>query len=206
MHLWIFHLLIITYNSSYNSTHLHLLLRSWLAWFKIQVDSSLYCIIQLPCQILFWYLILIDISWFASNLMFENIVFNVTLLLLFLLILWSPVYSCITQIILLIVLVTFILQGQYKSTLVCPACNKVSITFDPFMYLSLPLQSATTRSMTVTVFTCDGSALPAAYTVTVPKQGRCRDLIQALSNACSLQLNEKLLLAEVSKVNCLVVS
>ncbi|KAL8516501.1 hypothetical protein ACS0TY_014953 [Phlomoides rotata] len=88
-------------------------------------------------------------------------------------------------------------QGQYKSTLVCPACNKVSITFDPFMYLSLPLQSATTRSMTVTVFTCDGSALPAAYTVTVPKQGRCRDLIQALSNACSLQLNEKLLLAEI---------
>lgn len=110
------------------------------------------------------------------------------------------------KIILLIVLVTFNLQGQYKSTLVCPACNKVSVTFDPFMYLSLPLQSATTRSMTVTVFTCDGSALPAAYTVTVPKQGRCRDLIQALSNACSLQLNEKLLLAEVSIVNCLVVS
>ncbi|EPS70953.1 ubiquitin carboxyl-terminal hydrolase, partial [Genlisea aurea] len=88
-------------------------------------------------------------------------------------------------------------QGQYKSTLVCPACSKVSVTFDPFMYLSLPLQQATTRSMTVTIFTCDGSALPAAYTVTVPKQGRCRDLIQALSNACFLQINEKLLLAEI---------
>ncbi|KAL0369879.1 UNVERIFIED_CONTAM: Ubiquitin carboxyl-terminal hydrolase 5 [Sesamum angustifolium] len=88
-------------------------------------------------------------------------------------------------------------QGQYKSTLVCPVCNKVSVTFDPFMYLSLPLQPATTRSMTVTVFTCDGSALPEAYTITVPKQGRCRDLIQALSNSCSLELNEKLLLAEI---------
>ncbi|XP_073317409.1 ubiquitin carboxyl-terminal hydrolase 5-like [Primulina huaijiensis] len=88
-------------------------------------------------------------------------------------------------------------QGQFKSTLVCPVCNKVSVTFDPFMYLSLPLQPATTRSMTVTVFTCDGSALPAACSVTVPKQGRCRDLIQALTNACSLQLNEKLLLAEI---------
>lgn len=97
-------------------------------------------------------------------------------------------------------------QGQYKSTLVCPACNKVSVTFDPFMYLSLPLQSATTRNMTVTVFTCDGSALPMAFTVTVPKQGRCRDLIQSLSNACSLQLNEKLLLAEVGFVNCLTMS
>ncbi|KAF8513473.1 hypothetical protein JB92DRAFT_2721321 [Gautieria morchelliformis] len=30
-------------------------------------------------------------------------------------------------------------QGQYKSTLVCPECQKVSITFDPFMYLTLPL-------------------------------------------------------------------
>ncbi|XP_073304199.1 ubiquitin carboxyl-terminal hydrolase 5-like isoform X3 [Primulina huaijiensis] len=88
-------------------------------------------------------------------------------------------------------------QGQFKSTLVCPLCSKVSVTFDPFMYLSLPLQPATTRNMTVTVFTCDGSSLPAAWSVTVPKQGRCRDLIQALSNACSLQINEKLLLAEI---------
>ncbi|VVA35066.1 PREDICTED: ubiquitin carboxyl-terminal hydrolase [Prunus dulcis] len=88
-------------------------------------------------------------------------------------------------------------QGQYKSTLVCPICNKVSVTFDPFMYLSLPLQSTTTRTMTVTVFTCDGSALPSACTVTVPKQGRCRDLIQMLSNASSVKHSEKLLLVEI---------
>ncbi|XP_059166699.1 ubiquitin carboxyl-terminal hydrolase 19-like isoform X2 [Physella acuta] len=30
-------------------------------------------------------------------------------------------------------------QGQYKSKLVCPKCGKVSITFDPFLYLSVPL-------------------------------------------------------------------
>jgi len=29
--------------------------------------------------------------------------------------------------------------GLYKSTLVCPDCQKVSITFDPFMDLTLPL-------------------------------------------------------------------
>ncbi|KAJ8759951.1 hypothetical protein K2173_010807 [Erythroxylum novogranatense] len=88
-------------------------------------------------------------------------------------------------------------QGQYKSTLVCPVCNKISVTFDPFMYLSLPLQSTTTRSITVTVFSCDGSALPFACNLNVPKQGRCRDLIQALSNSCSLKNNEELKLAEV---------
>ncbi|XP_022765624.1 ubiquitin carboxyl-terminal hydrolase 5 isoform X2 [Durio zibethinus] len=88
-------------------------------------------------------------------------------------------------------------QGQYKSTLVCPVCNKVSVTFDPFMYLSLPLQFTTTRTMTITVFTSDGSALPSTYTVTVPKQGRYRDLIQALSNACSLKQTEEIKLVEI---------
>ncbi|XP_076938779.1 ubiquitin carboxyl-terminal hydrolase 8-like, partial [Bidens hawaiensis] len=30
-------------------------------------------------------------------------------------------------------------QGQYRSTLTCPVCTKHSVTFDPFLYLSLPL-------------------------------------------------------------------
>ncbi|KAJ2336916.1 hypothetical protein GGI00_000556, partial [Coemansia sp. RSA 2681] len=30
-------------------------------------------------------------------------------------------------------------QGQYRSTLVCPVCSHTSVTFDPFMYLTLPL-------------------------------------------------------------------
>ncbi|XP_062197041.1 ubiquitin carboxyl-terminal hydrolase 5-like isoform X2 [Phragmites australis] len=88
-------------------------------------------------------------------------------------------------------------QGQYKSTLVCPVCGKVSVTFDPFMYLSLPLQFASTRSMTVVVFSCDGSAPPTPFTVSVPKQGRCRDLFHALSNSCSLRNGERLLIAEI---------
>ncbi|XP_020575010.1 ubiquitin carboxyl-terminal hydrolase 5 isoform X2 [Phalaenopsis equestris] len=88
-------------------------------------------------------------------------------------------------------------QGQYKSTLVCPVCLKVSVTFDPFMYLSLPLQSPSSNSMTIVVFTSDGSAPPTPCTVNVPKQGRCKDLIQVLSNACSMKGGEKLILAEI---------
>lgn len=90
-----------------------------------------------------------------------------------------------------------ICQGQYKSTLVCPFCSKVSVTFDPFMYLSLPLPSTTTRTMTVTVFSGDGSSLPMPFTVTVPKNGSCRDLSRALSIACGLASSESLLLVEV---------
>jgi hypothetical protein len=78
---------------------------------------------------------------------------------------------------------------------VCPVCEKVSVTFDPFMYLSLPLQSASSRSMTVLVFS--GISPPSPVTVSVPKQGRCRDLIQALSNSCSVKSGERILLAEV---------
>lgn len=88
-------------------------------------------------------------------------------------------------------------QGQYKSTLVCPVCQKVSITFDPFMYLSLPLPSTVTRTITVTVFYGDGSGLPMPYTVTVLKHGCCKDLTQALANVCCLKKEENILLAEV---------
>lgn len=92
------------------------------------------------------------------------------------------------------------MQGQYKSTLVCPVCNKVSITFDPFMYLSLPLPSTMMRTMTVTVLSTDGSSGPSPCTITVPKYGKCKNLIQALSAACSLKNSEALLVAEVWKV------
>ncbi|EOY33223.1 hypothetical protein QUC31_019057 [Theobroma cacao] len=88
-------------------------------------------------------------------------------------------------------------QGQFKSTLVCPECKKVSITFDPFMYLSLPLPSTTLRTMTVTVISTDGTSQPSPFTITVPKSGRFEDLIQALSVACSLGANETLLVAEI---------
>lgn len=89
------------------------------------------------------------------------------------------------------------IQGQYKSTLVCPACSKVSVTFDPFMYLSLPLPITTMRTMTVTVVSTDGSMEPSAYTVNVPKSGKLKDLIRALSVASSLRNDESLLVAEV---------
>ncbi|XP_057975187.1 ubiquitin carboxyl-terminal hydrolase 8-like [Malania oleifera] len=88
-------------------------------------------------------------------------------------------------------------QGQYRSTLVCPVCKKLSVTFDPFMYLSLPLPSTTMRTMTVTISSSDGSALPSLATVTVPKFGSCKDLIQALRNVCSFRSDENLLVAEI---------
>ncbi|KAG6744943.1 hypothetical protein POTOM_051584 [Populus tomentosa] len=91
-------------------------------------------------------------------------------------------------------------HGQYQSTLVCPARNKKSVTFDPFMYLSLPLPSTTMRTMTLTVLSTDGRNLPSPITVTVPKYGRLKDLIGALSIACSLRdIDEMLMIYKKKK-------
>ncbi|KAJ8563441.1 hypothetical protein K7X08_031893 [Anisodus acutangulus] len=88
-------------------------------------------------------------------------------------------------------------QGQYRSTLVCPICKKVSIMFDPFMYLSLPLPSTSMRSMTLTVIKSGSDIQISAFTITVPKDGRLEDLIRALSTACSLEADETLLVVEI---------
>ncbi|KAF6157738.1 hypothetical protein GIB67_037311 [Kingdonia uniflora] len=74
-------------------------------------------------------------------------------------------------------------QGQYKSTLICLDCSKVSVTFDPFMYLSLPLPSTVTREITATVFYGDSTALPMPFTVTVLKDGSCKDLLEARTHS-----------------------
>ncbi|KAL5196698.1 hypothetical protein ABZP36_000210 [Zizania latifolia] len=96
-----------------------------------------------------------------------------------------------------------ICHGQYKSTLTCPTCSKTSVTFDPFMYLSLPVPSMAKRAMTVTVFSTDGSLEPASYDVSVPQFGSLNDLIQAVSSACSLGDDEILLITEVYN-NCII--
>lgn len=65
------------------------------------------------------------------------------------------------------------------------------------MYLSLPLPSTVTRSMTVTVVYGDGRGLPMPYTLTLIKDRCIKDLIAALGTACCLKSDESLMLAEV---------
>lgn len=46
--------------------------------------------------------------------------------------------------------------GMYKSTLICPVCDKISITFDPFSDLTLPLPVDEVWSRTINLFLEDG--------------------------------------------------
>eukprot|EP00638_Chattonella_subsalsa_P000224 CAMPEP_0117740088 /NCGR_PEP_ID=MMETSP0947-20121206/4139_1 /TAXON_ID=44440 /ORGANISM="Chattonella subsalsa, Strain CCMP2191" /LENGTH=1058 /DNA_ID=CAMNT_0005556147 /DNA_START=142 /DNA_END=3318 /DNA_ORIENTATION=+ len=59
-------------------------------------------------------------------------------------------------------------QGQYKSVVTCPDCDKVSVTFDPFMYLTLPLPFSTEKTLPITFVPGDGTSL-RKYVVKLPK-------------------------------------
>lgn len=55
-------------------------------------------------------------------------------------------------------------HGLFKSTLICPECHKVSVTFDPFCYLSVPLPVSKERIMEVFFVSLDPYAKPAQVT------------------------------------------
>eukprot|EP00117_Sycon_ciliatum_P009276 scpid28370/ scgid11633/ Ubiquitin carboxyl-terminal hydrolase 4; Deubiquitinating enzyme 4; Ubiquitin thioesterase 4; Ubiquitin-specific-processing protease 4 len=87
-------------------------------------------------------------------------------------------------------------QGQFKSTLVCPKCQQVSIIFDPFMFLQLPLPVEKKRPMTVTVVFKDLSITPLMVRVSVPKSGTVSALLAEVAKVCELQADH-LVLADV---------
>ncbi|XP_061778663.1 ubiquitin carboxyl-terminal hydrolase 4 isoform X2 [Nerophis ophidion] len=89
-----------------------------------------------------------------------------------------------------------IFHGLFKSTLVCPDCSKVSVTFDPFCYLTLPLPMKKDRTMEVFLVRSDPQSRPTQYRVIVPKLGTVMDLCSALSRLCGFPL-ENMVVADV---------
>lgn len=91
--------------------------------------------------------------------------------------------------------------GQFKSTVVCSECKHVSVTYEPFMYLSVPLPHAMERQICVTYVPLD--AAPAVkILLTMNKQDKVRHLrdeIVALRSKEGHPLDESitLVLAEV---------
>lgn len=92
------------------------------------------------------------------------------------------------------------LQGQLKSCVVCPQCDRQSITFDPFMFLSVPLPVPNTRELSIVVVQTGavatgpaGTIAPCIWPLRVSKDGitiaelkaEVRDLLNASpSSAC----------------------
>jgi ubiquitin C-terminal hydrolase len=76
-------------------------------------------------------------------------------------------------------------MGQLKSTVECDVCDRVSVTFDPFMYLSVPLPQVTTRTIALTLVRADGST-PTKFAVTVDKEATVLELKQGLERLCGI--------------------
>ncbi|KAL7884651.1 hypothetical protein AOLI_G00074210 [Acnodon oligacanthus] len=81
-------------------------------------------------------------------------------------------------------------HGLFKSTLVCPECHKVSVTFDPFCYLSVPLPVSKERVMEVFFVSLDPLSKPVQHRVVVPKAGKVIDLCMALSQTTGIPANQ----------------
>lgn len=89
-----------------------------------------------------------------------------------------------------------IFHGLLKSTLVCPDCTKVSVTFDPFCYLSLPLPVKKERQIGVFLVPLDSTRRPIQVKATVPKMGSIQDLRNAVSKISGLPA-DKLVVTDV---------
>lgn len=93
-------------------------------------------------------------------------------------------------------------MGQVKSRVECPVsgCNRVSTTFDPFMYLSVPIPGATDRVMSITFVPLDPNAKRRKIEVTVSRHSTISSLNEKIVHALSPDLQiekEDICLADV---------
>merc|ERR1719260_406166 len=56
-------------------------------------------------------------------------------------------------------------QGQFKNTVICSECGHVSVSFEPFMYLTVPLPRALERQVEVVAVV--GLEPPTAHLLTL---------------------------------------
>eukprot|EP01114_Cavostelium_apophysatum_P000522 TRINITY_DN10473_c0_g1_i1.p1 TRINITY_DN10473_c0_g1~~TRINITY_DN10473_c0_g1_i1.p1 ORF type:complete len:811 (-),score=191.91 TRINITY_DN10473_c0_g1_i1:1186-3393(-) len=87
-------------------------------------------------------------------------------------------------------------QGQFKSTIVCPDCKRVSVTFDPFMYTSLPLPVSNSTRFEINVMS--EGAVPTKYAVTLEKGRDVAQIRAALAEISGIQPSN-LVFAEIAQ-------
>ena len=77
-------------------------------------------------------------------------------------------------------------HGQLKSTVTCPDCGHISVTFDPFMYLSLPLQQESSRNIEISLWRLNLFERATKYSVKVPRGGKVSDVRKELARLAGI--------------------
>ncbi|KAL4220399.1 hypothetical protein ACF0H5_020802 [Mactra antiquata] len=85
-------------------------------------------------------------------------------------------------------------QGQFKSTVVCARCSQVSVTFEPFMYLSVPVPHAMDRQLCLTVISLQSE--PTQVLLEMHKQDKILKVKQQLYELIGIEPSN-IIIAEV---------
>ncbi|CAO3674104.1 unnamed protein product [Rhizopus stolonifer] len=88
-------------------------------------------------------------------------------------------------------------QGQFKSKLVCSECKNVSVTFDPFMYLSLPLPIKKKSKTTIVYVPYDPTQRVQRVVVTLSKDASIAHLQKKVAEMMSVEDASTLLVVEL---------
>ncbi|XP_060587282.1 ubiquitin carboxyl-terminal hydrolase 4-like [Ruditapes philippinarum] len=86
-------------------------------------------------------------------------------------------------------IITDIFHGLLKYTVICPECDKISVTFDPFCYLSLSVPVKKERQLEVFWVPLDPAKKPMQFKLTVPKMGCVADICDVLSQYVAVDKN-----------------
>ncbi|KAI9141081.1 hypothetical protein BKA69DRAFT_1038720 [Paraphysoderma sedebokerense] len=88
-------------------------------------------------------------------------------------------------------------QGQYKSKLICPECNRVSVTFDPFMYLTLPIPFKRMTKIKLTFVPLDTSKRPVKIDLSISKDSTIKMMKTEIAKTFGIEDVNKIFIAEV---------
>lgn len=95
-----------------------------------------------------------------------------------------------------------IFVGLVKSKVTCPVeeCGRVSITYDPFMYLSVPIPGTTEVTISVTFVHLDPLRRLQRLSLTIPKSASIADLLSHVSSITGVK-SEDLYMVDIWKYN-----
>ncbi|CAD8139779.1 unnamed protein product [Paramecium pentaurelia] len=82
-----------------------------------------------------------------------------------------------------------LMVGQYKSTLVCPNCHRVSKTFDPYMSLSLPIPSYTLIQLSL-YFIYQNEKIPLKIQLNIKSDQDANYIGQELSKSLNIEKDQ----------------
>lgn len=84
-------------------------------------------------------------------------------------------------------IITDLMHGQYRSEVECPSCNKISLAFDPFLMISLPIPESFLKCAEF-IYINGREAIKAK--AVVEKGSRVRGIVESACRVFNLRYNE----------------